>query len=165
MPLSFHQLYEKILSEDTIGGPGGIPPCVWFGLTPAIAPRSGTPPMPMPGGPPGMTPPPAPGGMGADPNAPQGPVKVKATRWLDFMEKALDKMDGKVNPDDVDKGEEESQNQQHVSSTATTNAPSWSSRGGDTSRQSCCSPAMAPGGMPSPMGGTPLQLLNAIIIF
>jgi hypothetical protein len=104
MPLSLCQLYTKILNEaGEIGAPPGNPPDS----------ASTQPPAP-PGGDP-MTPPAPPGGdpmsgAGTPPTDDQKPIEIKAGNWLDFMEKALDKLEGKTNADDNDnKGDDQAQ--------------------------------------------------------
>jgi hypothetical protein len=62
-----------------------------------------------------MTPPAPPGGdpmsgAGTPPTDDQKPIEIKAGNWLDFMEKALDKLEGKTNADDNDnKGDDQAQ--------------------------------------------------------
>lgn len=104
MKLSFNQMFEKVLRE--VGEPMGTPPAApspgGMGAAPPGMP-------PMPGGAPGMPPaggmPPAmPGGPmpGAAPagGSQQPPPEIQATDWVDFMEKALNKLEGKPTSDD-----------------------------------------------------------------
>jgi hypothetical protein len=104
MAKSFYQMYMQI-KEDAMppapppaGGMGGPPPPGGMGGMP---PPGGDPMAGM-GGPPGAPP------GGADPNAHPKAIEVKASNWIDFLEKALDKLEGKATPDDTKKGQEDS---------------------------------------------------------
>lgn len=99
--LSLHQLYTKMINE--VGEPGSAPPMPPGGAT---APPPGADPMA------GSLPP------GAPPNSPPGgdqkPIEIKAGNWLDFMEKALDKLEEKPTADD-NNNQDEDQDQQNQS--------------------------------------------------